>query len=243
MRVAKSNFGDAQNVNPMPLPGARDPVSPSTSVCLNPSSWDAPRARPARRVATTLAFVAALHVAGWLWLEIPRPSTVVEHSPNPRPIAIEVLTAPAAVPRPHSAAASASAKPTDRRQRSRSTRTAQTQRTAPQPLPKQPAAAPVVEREPSPTAAQAGASGRAPEWQHAIDGGGAARFRYGSNAERAAAQAGSARPAEQRVAEDELKRRTARAAKTDCRTAHADMGLLALPMLAYDALGNATCRW
>jgi hypothetical protein len=90
---------------------------------------------------------------------------------------------------------------------------------------------------------QAGASNRLPDWQRAVDDAGAPRFRYGSNAERAAAQAGSAGPAEQRIVEDELKRRTVSAAKTDCRTAHADMGLLALPMLAYDALGDSKCRW
>lgn len=239
MRTASGRFGYAWNVNPMHMPGARDPVSPPTIVCLTPDLWDAPRARPTRRVATTLAFVAALHVAGWLWLGTPRPSAIAERTSNPQPIAIELVTASAARLQPPSA----STKPADRQRSRPDTRAVQVQRAAPQPPPKQPAAAPVPQPEASPMAAQEGAAGRPPNWQSAVNDAGEARFRYGSNAERAAAQAGSARPAEQRVAEDELKRRTASAAKTDCRAAHADMGLLALPMLAYDALGDSKCRW
>jgi hypothetical protein len=186
----------------------------------------------------TLAFVAALHVAGWLWVGTPRPGAMAERTPNPRPIAIEWVTAPAAALRPPSAAA----KRADRQRPRTATRTAQTQGTA-SPQPAQPVAAPLLQPDAAPMAVQDGASNRPPDGQRAVDGVGAPRFRYGGNAERAAAQAGSAGPAEQRIAEDELKRRTASAGKTDCRTAHADMGLLALPMLAYDALGDSKCRW
>jgi hypothetical protein len=91
---------------------------------------------------------------------------------------------------------------------------------------------------------QASTTGVPLDWTRSLESVGAARsFHYRSNAERAAAQAGAASPAEQRTTEGELKRRTAKAAKTDCRTAHASMGLLALPMLAYDALKDSTCRW
>lgn len=193
------------------------------------------------RVATTLAFVAALHVAVWLSLGAPRLGAIAEHPRNPQPIAIELLAAPAARP----PAQNARAMPADRRRPSASSPSALAQRTPPQVVPpQQAAAAPASQLEAPPVTAPAGAPRSASDWLGAIDGVGADRsFRYRSNAERAAAQAGAARPIEQRTADDELTRRTAQAAKTDCRTAHANMGLLALPMLAYDALDGSTCRW
>jgi hypothetical protein len=67
-------------------------------------------------------------------------------------------------------------------------------------------------------------------------------FHYGSNAQRVIAGAGAANPP-LAPPESEFERRTARAAKTDCRGKHAEMGLLAVPMLAYDAMSGSGCRW
>lgn len=210
--------------------------------CCTPNPWDAPRERAMRRVATTLAFVAALHVAVWLLLGAPKLKAIAERTRSPQPIAIELLAAPApsASPRTYSARP----KPADRQRPGTDTHIPQVRKAPPHLIPKQPAPAPAPDPAASPMTAPAGARSRQLGWQSAIDAVGAApSFRFRSNAERAAAQAGSARPAEPPVAEDELKRGTASAAKTDCRTAHASMGLLALPMLAYDALGDSKCRW
>jgi len=65
---------------------------------------------------------------------------------------------------------------------------------------------------------------------------------YRSNAERAAAAAGSTHPA-LAPAQRELSREAAKAAYADCRRTHADMGLLALPMLTYETLSPSGCRW
>jgi hypothetical protein len=82
------------------------------------------------------------------------------------------------------------------------------------------------------------------DWQRALNNVGASRsLHYGSNAERVAEEASAAGSVQRQPAEDELTRRATKAAKADCRTAHSSMGLLALPMLAYDALGDSRCRW
>lgn len=213
-------------------------MSLSTIACCTPNLWDAPRERSTRRVAMTLAFVAALHVAAWLLLGAPRLDAMAKRARSPQPIAIELLPAPSASLRAHSAPPN----PTDRQRPGIGTQLAQARKTPRHLTPKQPAPAPDAAA--SPMTAPPGAPHRQLDWQSAIDSVSADRaFRYRSNAERAAVQTGTARPAEQRTAEDELKRRTASAAKLDCRTAHADMGLLALPMLAYDALDGSKCRW
>jgi hypothetical protein len=70
------------------------------------------------------------------------------------------------------------------------------------------------------------------------------RFQYASPAARAAAAAGSSVQQQASApSASALETEAARAAKTDCRTNYADMGLLAIPMLARDALSRSGCRW
>ena len=70
------------------------------------------------------------------------------------------------------------------------------------------------------------------------------RPQYLSSAARAAAATGSSTQQHPSAPDESpLQKEAARAAKTDCRANYVEMGLLAIPMLARDALSQSGCRW
>ena len=57
-------------------------------------------------------------------------------------------------------------------------------------------------------------------------------------------QSGAVRPElRARTPQELLERRLSRAAREDCRTKHAHMGLLAIPFLVTDTVNDTGCRW
>lgn len=223
-----------------------DPVSATPAISpAGARRWGPPRKQrssPTRRftVAATLILVIALHGLFWRLLDTPEQATAIRHTqPDHQTLVVSMIAPshPRAAPK---MAAGGHAAETGQS----SQRPPQPRRTAPpKPARVSPSTTDYID-EPPPSAPSA-ATGPALDGQRTQGDPGAVRsYRYGSNAERATAamSAGSAvlSPA---PAQGEFERQTARAAKADCRKAHASMGLLALPMLAYDALNDSGCRW
>ncbi|KAA0084040.1 hypothetical protein [Trinickia soli] len=190
-------------------------------------------------VGGTLILVSSLHALAWWLLNTPKQETDIRHTqPGRQPLVVSLIAPlrPIMAPKATNARAAENRRPLQR--------PAQPVRTAPPRPARLPPSATDHFDEP-PHSATSAAVAPTVNWQSARGEIGTARsYRYGSNAERATAAmgAGSASlpPA---PTQSEFERQTAKAAKADCREAHANMGLLALPMLAYDALDDSGCRW
>ena len=210
-----------------------------TDVCRWHELGDRPK--PRTSVAATLVVVLALHGLAWWLMGAPERTAMVGEALRELPQSqlqplVVSLVAPStprlAAPDPLAHAAAAPNRP---------------------PLRPSVAHAPIMRKAPLTASTAAVDASRLPgaptvadgaliERSAADDGSASRSFHYGSNAQRAVAGAGAANPAAA-PPESEFERRTAKAAKTDCRRRHADMGLLAVPMLAYDAMSDSGCRW
>lgn len=198
---------------------------------------------PKRRtsVAATFVVVLALHGLAWWLVGAAERTAPVGDALRDRlqsrlqPVVVS-LVAPSTPPLPAPNALGRAAAAPNRPPSRASVAQASTTRTAP--LTPSTAAVDVPRSPERPAVAE----GALIERSAADDGGVSRSFHYGSNAQRAVASAGAANPPAA-LPESEFARRTARAAKIDCRRKHADMGLLAIPMLAYEAMSDSGCRW
>ena len=66
-------------------------------------------------------------------------------------------------------------------------------------------------------------------------------IRYGNAPQIAAASSEGSSPRRETAAT--LTREVSKAARNDCRNAYSHMGLLAIPMLAIDAMNHSGCKW
>lgn len=204
-----------------------------------------------RRAPITLALVtvAAMHWFAWrLMMEAPsRPRAADANAAHTRHRPLIVALLPEARP--------PTTQPLERDSALSLLVEKQTARTPPaaRPPPPRPAAkvgqtsAPSADaraNEPSP-APEPAAVGRPIDWQRDLSNvSEPRRFQYTSPAARTAAAAGSsAQQPASAPSESPLEKEASRAAKTDCRANYAEMGLLAIPMLARDALSQSGCRW
>ncbi len=208
----------------------------------------------ARRAPVTLALVtvAAIHLFAWRWvMEHPRSHTFEPSGATvpDRPLIVALLPqARPLTPQP----------PEPRSLRLFDRHTARTAPAEPRSAP--PPRARAAAKKGNPPAASASIHSRAdgpsaaPEsvapatrtdWQRDLSSvGKPRRFQYTSPAARAAVAAGASIQQQANAAsESPLEKEAARAAKIDCRANYAEMGLLALPMLARDALSRSGCRW
>lgn len=207
--------------------------------CQPTRGWNESAGCARRRAfaAVTLAVVAALHAFAWRLMDIPNNVTAADKRIKNRKPLIAVLISPvprhpatrAAAPRPAANTEQAPLRPPTAPPRATIARA-----TPPPSQPDKPSVLPNATADwnrppkPRPSLLDDGAEERS--------------FRYGGNADRAIAAAGSSRspPAPE---QSEFEKHAARAARADCRQAHAQMGLLALPMLARDAATGAGCHW
>ncbi len=184
--------------------------------------------RPRRMLAPLLAcaIAAFLHLLIWLALPNDQPPQATRIPPqNPR-LTVRLIAPTFAAAKPATAKvpshlASPKSRASSARQPLREARVAR------RPEPQQPPPRPAQEI----------------DWHADLNALTAPRAPFPGNTLGAAAASSATATRPKHTAEATLTREMAKAARSDCRNAYANMGLLAAPMLAVDAIRRSGCKW